>query len=1000
MKLSPGLYDALLTKKLREALRGGEPLGVATAEIDAKTAVHYVARLVARQIEAELPDRDEALLVEAANRILADGLEAPLEVLKAIYRGVAPAVPVLPLGENSLIVNARDEARLGFELEREMATADEVWMIVSFIKWRGWVRLRNAFAELERRQVPVRILTTTYLGATDYDALAGLAGLGNVELKVSLDCERQRLHAKAYLFVRRNGYSSAYVGSANLSAAALEDGLEWTVKISEAESGHLIEKFRGAYETSWNDERFCRFAGREREIREALAAGKEPEGRRRSYFQLQPHDYQKATLERLEAERNVHGRWRNLVVAPTGTGKTMLAAFDYRRQGEPRPRLLYLAHREQLLEQAREVFGEVLLDHSFGEVLAGGREPESGEYLFATIQSFDRRGLAETMGAGYWQYVVVDEAHHVAAESYRAVMEGLQPKILLGLTATPERGDELDILRDFGGRPADEMRLWHAIEQGYLAPFDYYGVYDATELRELNWVRGQYEKAGLRQMLSRNEKRAGLVLRYFSEHYGDLRRARALGFCVDIEHAEFMATFFREQGVAAESVTSRTPGEERDRAIGRLERGEVNVLFTVDLFNEGIDIPRLDCVLFLRPTESMTVFLQQLGRGLRLAGGKTHCLVLDFIGNHRREFRFDLRYRALFGGTREEVKRQLSDGRTQLPGNCYFRLDRQSREVILENLEQRLRTRRSMVLAEIAGQAERLGREPRLEEFLAESGRELEDLYKPSLGGWGVLRAEALRRQVSEQERLLSGCFRYLLHWDCPERMRWSYELKAAERPAERAWDAMLTMQMMVGRSADRAQRDGSAREAIAASGLLREEFQELLSVLLERVSLHRPMRPLREDWPLALHRRYELREVQAAVGHSRPGRKRDLREGVLWLEEENTELLFVKLEKDEKSFSPRTRYQDYAISERLFHWQSQNRDHAESAAGRRYTGQSTKGMKVLLFLQEPRRRGYLFAGEVKYVSHTGARPMSLIWKLAEPLPASVFEVCAAFRVA
>ena len=270
------------------------------------------------------------------------------------------------------------------------------------------------------------------------------------------------------------------------------------------------------------------------------------------FFDLRPHPYQQATLDQLETERIDKGHFRNLVVAPTGTGKTLIAAFDYARQpfSGPRPRLLFLAHREELLRQARDRFRHVLRDESFGDLLGGGEEPSSYEHLFATIQSFRSRGLLESQGAIHWEYVVLDEAHHVPAESYREIVASLRPRILLGLTATPERMDGESILPWVEDRIADEMRLWHAIERQYLVPFDYYGVHDGTDLTGLSWSRGSYAIGELEQRYLGNTRRTNLIIREFCEFYGDWRLARGLGFCVSIAHAQFMAESFRQAGIA------------------------------------------------------------------------------------------------------------------------------------------------------------------------------------------------------------------------------------------------------------------------------------------------------------------------------------------------------------------------------------------------------------------------------------------------------------------
>jgi len=756
-----------------------------------------------------------------------------------------------------------DEPRLGFDLEREMATADRVFMVVSFVQWRGWQRLKGAFHELAGRGVPIRLLPTTYIGATDFRAIEEVSRLPNVELRISLDGRRRRLHAKAWLFQRDNGFSSVYVGSANLSGPALEDGIEWTVKLSEVEAPHIIQRFRGAFDSLWCDEEFERFRPDDqdfcRRVRLSLEYARQGPGRKGSgapvFFDLRPHPYQQATLDQLEAERVDREHFRNLVVAPTGTGKTLIAAFDYARQpfSGRRPRLLFLAHREELLRQARDRFRHILRDESFGDLLVGGEEPTSYDHLFATIQSFHSRGLLGSHGAGHWEYAVLDEAHHVPAGSYREIVASLRPRILLGLTATPERMDGESILPWFDDRIADEMRLWHAIERQYLVPFDYYCVHDGVDLSELSWNRGSYAIGELEQRYLGNTRRANLIIGEFCEFYGDWRLARALGFCVSIAHAQFMAQSFRDAGIAALAITSESPTDQRAQAASMLRDREVNVLFTVDLFNEGVDIPAVDCVLFLRPTESATVFLQQLGRGLRLDTGKTSCLVLDFIGNQRREFRFDQRFRALFGGTRQQVVRQIETGITRLPGNCYFRLDKESRKVVLENLKAQLQVSPARMVAELKALAGQLGRCPTLIEYLAETRYELTDVYKPSVGGWHALLNEGhlLTEPPAEIEANLSKRFQLLLHIDSVRRLRFYLDqmsngqfLTDSAPPLERRMVEMLTFRLLQSEARQQGSDWAAGLKRLRQNASARGEFNELCDALLDRVNLHTDEKP------------------------------------------------------------------------------------------------------------------------------------------------------------
>ncbi|HUX67250.1 MAG TPA: DUF3427 domain-containing protein [Terriglobales bacterium] len=1009
----PGLYDLLLTRSAQQRLDATE----LQREIDALESPEtptYLARHLVQQIRTAFAGLDPAQQVRLANVLLGvvreldpevgtDLVADPPQILRALYRvPPAPTQPRTPLSVNHLLMNTPGAPKLAYELESEMANADRVRMIVSFIQWRGWLRLKPAFEDLAARNCPVRILTTTYIGATDLDALEALAALPNVSIRISLDGRRRRLHAKAWLFERDSGFGSAYVGSANLSGPALEDGIEWTVKLSQVEAPAILETFRGAFDTLWQDPEFELFDAacvpRVAEALQLARAGGRPSTPIR-FVDLKPHPYQQATLDQLEAERRDRNHMRNLVVAPTGTGKTMLAAFDYARQPGRRPRLLVLAHRAELLEQAQSAFRYVLRDESFGELLAASR-PTSFDHLFATVQSFNSRGLLSQFGPDYWQFAVLDEAHHVPAESYRNLVAALRPRILLGLTATPERTDGESILPWFDGRIADEMRLWHAIERQYVTPFDYYGVADGTDLAEIHWRRGGYAVEDLERLYVGNARRAELVLKQFADAYGAVEQARALGFCVSVAHAEFMAEVFRRAGVAAEAVTGQSPEEARRKALPRLRNRDINVLFTVDLFNEGIDIPEADCVLLLRPTESATVFLQQLGRGLRLCSGKTSCLVLDFIGNQHSNFRFDVRYQALLGGTRRSLVQALETETFPLPGNCYVRFDQESRRTVLANLKMRLRSSRAQMARELRALAEELGTPPSLNQYLRHAERELEDVYKGSYG-WSQLLFEAglLASGLEPDAAQTSLRLQRLLHVDSPARLDLYRSLVSGARQPQELTEAerRLVLLLSLRLRAEAPRIWDEAIQILRATPVLQDEFLQLCDALADRIALHKDEGSVVPEMPLVPHRRYHSDEILAAIFGTW---MRPPREGVYRVASNKIELLFVTLDKSEKHFSPTTRYEDYALSPTQFHWQSQSTTSADSPTGLRYCGRGDAAWEFWLFVRQRRGDAYAFLGPVTHSSSHGSRPMTITWNLKYPMPAAVLETSASLQTA
>jgi superfamily II DNA or RNA helicase len=343
-------------------------------------------------------------------------------------------------------------------------------------------------------------------------------------------------------------------------------------------------------------------------------------------------------------------------VAATGTGKTVVAALDYRQLRERAGgdlSLLFVAHREEILRQSLATYRAVLRDGSFGEIHGGGRVAE-GKHVFAMIQSLQAERI-EAMDPRAFDVIVVDEFHHAAAASYERLLERMEPRELLGLTATPERLDGRDVTKWFGGRTAVELRLWEAIDEGFLVPFQYFGVADDTDLSTVTWRRGRYATEELSNLYSNDDRRVATLLEAVRRLVHEPERMRALGFCVSVEHARFMARKLAEAGLESVALSGEDDPATRSRVLDRLARGELRCVFSVEVLGEGVDVPDVDCLLLLRPTESATLFTQQLGRGLRKALNKSHLTVIDLIGQHRREFRFEERLRAILDPRRGRI---------------------------------------------------------------------------------------------------------------------------------------------------------------------------------------------------------------------------------------------------------------------------------------------------------------------------------------------------------
>ena len=1041
MSLPDGLYDQVLTQTLQALVaRSTDQSTRSLQALDPADAPARLSELLAAQLAQMLDDlhgegddklRQQLELVNfllvslrlrLGQGVVADAVAEPAQILQAVHRHSAPPVPPeTGLAAPWLFTAGKGSPALLGELRRELAACDRVDILVSFITHSGVRKLFDILQAITavgadgRPRTRIRVLTTTYTGATEVRALDALAGLPGCEIRVSLDGRRTRLHAKAWLFRRRTGFGSAYVGSANLSGAALMGGLEWTTKFTERGQPELFERACAHFETLWEDSEFQRYDPADPAHRQALSAALKRESgedilARPTFFELAPKAYQQEMLDQLRLERD-HGRWRNLVVAATGTGKTVVAAFDYRRlclaEGG-RPRLLFVAHREEILRQALRTYREVLRDHAFGEVLAGGMEPESFDHLFATIDSVVSRDLLVRRGANHWYAVVVDECHRLAAGRFDAFVTAVRPRVLLGLTATPERSDGKPILGYFDNRPdgapAVELRLWHALDQQLLCPFEYYACDDDTDFSGVPWAQPG-ELAAIDTLVTGNHVRARLVVDEWRRLAGDPARGRALVFCVSVAHAQFMTVQLERAGIKALCVVGETSHDERRQAPERLARGEVGALVTCDLYNEGVDLPMVDTLLLLRPTQSPVLFQQQIGRGLRLSPGKESCLILDFVGRHREDFRFDRLLSTLTGLPRGQLIEAVDKGFGSLPPGCHIHLQRQAREQVLRSLRKLVQQNWRRLQTELQAYAALRGRSAvRLATFLREQAIGLDELYRSQgRSGWTNLKRDAglLATPPGAEDGYFGRRFGDLLHVDDPART--DLLLKVAEPGASYAPQGERERQLL---QMFAYQVDGQTRQAGSGEDFLQRlrahpellaELGEIGEVLQSTSSLRQRAVPGLEDVPLCLHAAYGVREILTAVGWLTAARRTPFQAGVLALHERKVELLFVTLDKRE-GYHEKIAYHDYAISAERFHWQSQNAAGPETYAGRRYLESPGNGWRFQLFVRTAKGQPYRACGPVTLEQAEGSKPMSIHWRLEVPLPGPLFRAFSILR--
>jgi superfamily II DNA or RNA helicase len=1047
--MNQGIYEELVTKlvnfKLNELDKN--TFNIKTTTIDKAEASQLLSRHLSQTIQQAFTlikgDDNLGRQIEITNKLIlflkeelknekfdGDLIEVEGKILKAVFSKIdnhfsdldlrlKEITPYTRLTHSDLFTGGNSSISLESELRKEILSSDKIDLLVSFIKWKGIRILEKELREFTERGGKLRVITTTYIGATDAKAVEFLASLENTQVKVSYNTNNERLHAKAYLFERNSGFHTGYIGSSNFSRSALTDGLEWNIKITTREVGHIIEKFRKTFETYWQNPEFELFDKDRIEDNEklvnALKTGKfqKENYSNTTYFDIKPFPYQNEILEKLEVERTIHHRYKNLLVAATGTGKTVISAFDYKqfKTKKKSAKLLFVAHRKEILQQAKATFQGILKDNNFGELWVDGIEPKNNEYVFASVQTLNNRINEINLSPEYYDFIILDEAHHGPASSYRPFLNYFKPKILLGLTATPERNDNEDILQDFCNKIAAEIRLPEALNKKLLCPFQYFGITDSIDLSSVKWEKGKYVASELTNIYTQSDKRVGEIIKNLDKYTHDLNDVRAIGFCVTVEHAIYMTEKFNLAGIKSCYLTSRNSNE-RESIREQFRKKEFNYLFVVDIFNEGVDIPEIDTILFLRPTESLTIFLQQLGRGLRLAEGKECLTVLDFVGNARPEYDFENKFRALIGKTTTTVSKEIEDNFPHLPLGCSIILEKKAKETILENIKKATSLNVNQIISKIRNFKHQTTLPLTLQNFIDFNQLNVKLIYKKHC--WSRLCQLAGvydKFDNLNETQIYSGIKNKWLATKSTSYL--SFILKLAKQKfninisdfTENESKMLLMLHYDIwANSVQFSSLEDSIRQ-IGKNNFLVHEIIEVLEILLDTIDFKEIDIDLPYIQPLKVHARYTRDQILAAFGDSTFDKKSSNREGVAFIEKINTELLFIDLIKSEEDYSPTTMYNDYAISDLLFHWQSQNQTRDDVGKGLTYIRHQESGKRILLFVREKakdesgRTMGYVFIGEGNYIEHEGSKPMSIKWELNEPMPNYLWKESAKMSI-
>ncbi|MES2874220.1 MAG: DUF3427 domain-containing protein [Bacteroidota bacterium] len=1036
MAFELGLYEQLINKIIANKLQAidQDAFFIQSTKLDKAEASRYLSLYLSETIQFALngfKDDDNRPLkqIELSNRIiqllieelpalsLSDNLiDNEGKLLQAIFSKldspyadlgarIKQITPYTRLSQSELFTGSNVGISLESELKKEILSADEVCWLVSFIKYSGIRIFKDELEEFSNSGRRLRIITTSYMGATDLKAVEFLASLKNTEIKVSYNADHERLHAKAYLFLRNTGFNTGYIGSSNISRSALTNGLEWNLKVTTREIGHIIDKFKKTFETYWEDKEFEYYKlGVDKEkLQKALRQQSNFDRKGiTTFFDLSPFPYQEEILNKLESERVIHNRRKNLIVAATGTGKTVISAFDYKRfkENNPRARLLFVAHRKEILEQAQETFRHVLKDSNFGSLWVDGEEPDNYEHVFASVQTLKNRIAILPLSADFYDSIIIDEVHHIAASSYRPILEKFEPSILLGLTATPERMDGEDILKDFCQVIAAEIRLPEALNRKLLSPFQYFGVSDSVDLSRISWTNGRYEINELTKLYTEDDRRVNEILLNCEKYLTDVHDVRALGFCVSQEHAHYMAEKFTLAGMKADYLTSEN-SENRAVVRKKLRNKEINYLFVRDIFNEGVDIPDIDTVLFLRPTESLTIFLQQLGRGLRLAKGKECLTVLDFVGNARAEYDFEHKFRALVGKTHTSITKEIEDEFPHLPLGCSIILEKRAKEIILKNIKEAIGFNRNQLITKIRNFQHQFTLPLTLQNFIDVHHLDIRIIYKK--GSWKRLCAEAgvIPDFPSKLENEISRLIKKLLQCNSISYLRFIQLVISGKYEISENESMALMLHYDVWQKSGPDKGFNSLKESIrtlTTNPEMIEELKEVINYQIEKIDFVEKDISLFDGFPLKIHSRYTRDEILVAMKLHTFEKASKNREGVALNKDLNTEAFFVTLKKSEKEYSPTTLYDDYALSEYLFHWQSQNATAPESPKGLSYIRHQELEKKILIFVREQNEdeygftMSYVFLGLADFQKTSGAKPMNIEWKLKEPMPAYIWK--------
>ncbi|MHC0037949.1 DEAD/DEAH box helicase [Pseudoneobacillus sp. C159] len=923
-----------------------------------------------------------------------------------------------------LIVNS-DRGNLLNELVKSMNECKRFYFSVAFINFSGLQLLLDPLKEAQEKGVTGKVITSTYLNFTEAKALEKIREFNHVELKVFVTDKEIGFHTKAYIFEYDDTYK-VIIGSSNITQSALKSNIEWNVEIISKEDAYFIKEVLKEYDHLWNisqdadDDFITKYEDFLKSIKSTQSA-QQLIYERAEY--IIPNRMQKRAIENLDRLRSF-GEKKALVIAATGTGKTYMSAFDVKNY-KPK-KLLFIVHREEILRKAKETFEKLLPNEkiTFG-LLTGNHKQKHVDYVFATIQTISR--CYHEFDQEEFDYLIIDEAHHATSPTYQTVLNYFEPKFTLGMTATPERSDANNVFDLFDNNVALEVRLHEALEDELVIPFHYFGI---TDIEGIDLSDVQIDDiAEITKRLKVNE-RVDFIIEKMNFYGYDGEKRKCLGFCASIEHAQYMAAEFNKRGYKSTCLTGEDSSEIRQRMMNRLEndQDELEVIFTVDIFNEGVDIPSVNSVLMLRPTNSPIVFIQQLGRGLRKHANKSFLTVLDFIGNHNKTFLIALALNGSRYYDKESLKVAVATGFANIPGCTHIQMDKISQERILQQIDnENFNSMKYLREEYIEFKKLNQGRIPyMLMDYMKYDGApdpvkfidrektylqfvakvEKDDRLKSLLANdafEGALKELSSKLPLKRVYDFVIA--RYLVDHDEMTLSTAKHEILKLVKNVDD--DSILhAFQCLNQDYYDSGQlrsslklfdfSDGVLRKTLVFGKILENADYKKFIVDVINYAIFRYEKEYKSEYYGVPHfKLYEQYKMADAALLSNYRKMHSSFRGAGLLANGNDYFLYIDLHKEE-DIKESINYQDKFIDQRYFQWQTQNSTSQQSERGQNIIRNKQRGINLHLFVRkykeiDGKNEPFIYIGKGDAVEYKGDKPITVKLKLEHEIPANLY---------